>query len=404
VTGHLLGIVALVAVVAAGGTVWLVVRDESGRHRTSNAHMLRGLTGASFVVVAVTLVFLRPWYWALALAAVAAGGVGGVRALLRVLERRPSPAGWGAIAAAMASVVLGSALVTLGGASAVVDAAALVGGSPSPAPHDHQVLVQPVLYQLFWGPAWTAGTSRRALAPAVAFQQGLAVSPWTEAVTGAGFGVRSLRAGGCWIDPRAPAVPGAVVGTTTGPLPDELRRAFSGHRRLLPCPGAPARPVPTTLPVDALVAVWLDPAVPDTLGGVSAHGAVPWPGHPDGVVVAALSGGFADWGGPRCPAVAACRAIPPYASPTYALSHEVVEAATNPFGRGWFADAPLPWSARYFLSHGPSSLLGTAPVFEGEVADLCEPGQPDARAAPPNAGPARLPVAPFYRPGSGCTA
>ena len=94
-----------------------------------------------------------------------------------------------------------------------------------------------------------------------------------------------------------------------------------------------------------------------------------------------------------------------FAPPTYALSHELVETVTNPYGRGWYADVPLQWSARYFLSHGPTSLLGTAPVFQGEVADLCEPGQPDApgeRVATLGARP--LTVAGFYRPGTGCVA
>jgi len=84
----------------------------------------------------------------------------------------------------------------------------------------------------------------------------------------------------------------------------------------------------------------------------------------------------------------------------------VVETTVNPYGRGWFADAPLPWAARYVLTHGPAAVLGTPPVFEGEVADLCQPGQPDARVwrptgtGSPDAG---VPAA-FYRPGHGCTA
>jgi hypothetical protein len=97
------------------------------------------------------------------------------------------------------------------------------------------------------------------------------------------------------------------------------------------------------------------------------------------------------------------------ATPSYALSHELVETVTNPYGRGWFADVPVQWSARYFLDHGPTSLLGRAPVFQGEVADLCEPGQPDAAGASVGAlvaarGPQPLTVADFYRPGTGCVA
>jgi hypothetical protein len=116
-----------------------------------------------------------------------------------------------------------------------------------------------------------------------------------------------------------------------------------------------------------------------------------------------LTGAFAAWGLPSCRTRAACRALPDDAAPTYALSHEVVETAANPYGRGWFADAPLQWAARYVLSHGPTSMLGSAPVFQGEVADLCEPGQPDARRPVRPGAPHASTVASFYRPGVGCT-
>ncbi len=169
---------------------------------------------------------------------------------------------------------------------------------------------------------------------------------------------------------------------SSGPFPAELHRVFGGGARLVPCPGYSSATAPPTLPADAVVALWLDPGVAYDLGGVSAHGVVPWPGRPDGLVVAGLTGGFASWGGPPCARSAACRSVPGYATPTYALSHELVEATTNPFGHGWFADVPLRWSARYFLSHGPTSLLGAAPAFQGEVADLCEPGQPDRAPSP----------------------
>jgi hypothetical protein len=166
----------------------------------------------------------------------------------------------------------------------------------------------------------------------------------------------------------------------------------------------PATAVPRTLPPDAVVALWLGPDEVYGLGGVSAHGSVPWPGRPNGLAAAGLTGGFASWGLASCATSASCRGVPADVTPAYALSHEVVEAVTNPYGHGWYADTPVQWSARYFLSHGPTSLLGDAPQFEGEIADLCEPGQPDAR---PNHRSAPSPVrgldlAPFYRPGVGC--
>jgi len=404
VTRQILAAVALAGVVTAGGMVWLLVRDQRGRSRSSSARLLRHLSAGSALVVLVTVDFLHPWYWDLAIAGAVTATYLGLRVMLQRLEHRVSPAGWGAIAAAMVTVVLGSALVTLGATSAVIDGAALVGGKPVPGAHDRQVLAHPVLYQVFWGRVWEGDAGSSALAQAAAFQRDLPTSQWASAVVGAGFGVGSLSSGGCWIDPHVPTGSGPATSTSSGPVPDELRRVFDGSTALLPCPGFSSVHVPKTLPPDATVALWLAPGIPYELGGVSAHGSVPWPGRPDGLATTGLTGGFALWGQPSCARTPACRALPAFATPTYALSHELVEAVTNPFGHGWFADVPLQWTARYLLSHGPTSLLGTAPVFQGEVADLCEPGQPDAPGRYPSAtvGPDHLPVADFYRPGTGC--
>ncbi len=402
-TGHIFGALGLLAVVSAGGTVWLLVRDERGRSRPSSARALRVITSVSALVVLATVAFLRPWYWDLVIAVAVAAALLGFHVLVRALERRTSPASWGAIALALISVVLGSALVMLGATSAVIDGAALVGGKPVPVAHDRQVLAHPVLYQVFWGPSWDDPGGTPAFAQATAFQRALPTSQWASAVVGSGFGVGSIGSGGCWIDPTVPT-PSAASSTSSGPFPAELQRVFHRHIRLVPCPGFTATETPKTLPSDAVVALWLDPDVAYELGGVSAHGAVPWPGRVDGIATMGLTGGFARWGGPSCARSPACRSVPSFASPTYALSHELVEAITNPFGQGWFADVPLRWAARYFLSHGPTSLLSTAPAFEGEVADLCEPSQPSAPSRKPVASPGsrHQPVADFYRPGSGC--
>jgi hypothetical protein len=216
---------------------------------------------------------------------------------------------------------------------------------------------------VFWGPAWDAHGATPALAQAADFERALPTSQWASAVVGAGFGVGSLSSGGCWIDPGAPRTSAPASSTTSGHFPDELHRVFGGRAHLVPCPGFTAVTVPRTLPPDAVVALWVAPGVPYELGGVSAHSSVPWPGHPDGLATAGLTGGFASWGRPSCAHSAACRSVPGFASPTYALSHEFIEATTNPFGHGWFADVPLRWAARYVLSHGPTSLLGTAPTF-----------------------------------------
>jgi hypothetical protein len=404
VTGRVLGSIALVAVVAAGGTVWLVVRDGRSRRRTSSTRVLRRLAVVSTAVVLVTLVFVRPWTADVVIAAAALGALGAVLGLLRVLENRTSPAGWGSIAAAMASVVVGSALVTAGGAAVVVDAAAVVGSKPVPVAHQNQVLVHPVLFQLFWGPVWTARAAPPALTVASSFERDLPASGWAAAVVHAGFGIRSFAAGGCWIDPHPPPHGATVSSTAEGAFSIELHETLQGHRTLVPCPGDRAGAPPATLPPGAVVALWLAPGVQDGLGGVSAHGATPWVGRPDGLAVIGLTGAFGRWGTAGCTRLASCRVgVPDYVTPTYALSHEVLESATNPYGHGWFADAPVQWSARYVLSHGPASLLGTAPVFQGEVADLCEPGQPDAgRVVAGTLGPSHMAVAPFYRPGVGC--
>jgi hypothetical protein len=403
VIGHVLGVVALLSVLSAGGTVWLLVRDERGQSRSSSARLLRHATALCALVVLVTVAFLHPWYRDVAIGAAVLAGVTCVHAMLKLLEHRVSPAGWGAIALALASVVLASAIVTLAGTAAVLDAAALAGGKPVPVSHGGQVLVHPVLYQLFWGPEWEQGGTDGALARAATYQLALPTSPWARAVVGAGFGVGSVDSGGCWVDPGEPDAPGAAASMSAGLFPQELRRAFDGGTRLLPCPGLAPATVPGTLPPDAVVALWVDPKVSYELGGVSVHGSVPWPGRPDGLAAVGLTGAFARWGQASCARSSACRALSSVATPTYALSHELVETVTNPYGRGWYADVPLQWSARYFLSHGPTSLLGTAPAFQGEVADLCEAGQPDAsgrRVA--TLGPRPLTVAGFYRPGTGC--
>ena len=386
----------------AGGAVWLLVRAERPRRREVHARGLRRLAEVCGAVVLVTAAFLRPWYWYVAVVALALAGAAGVRAMTNRLQHRSTPATGRAIATAMATVVVGSVLVTLAGTAAVLDGAAVAGGRPVPVPHDGQVLAQPVLYQLFWGGSWAQSKPPPALAAAVAFQHSVATTAWAAALVHGGFGVRSVSSGGCWIDPETPPAGAAIATTAIGPFPTELRRVLDGTRHVVACPGFTADDLPRTLPADALVVVWLGPHQVYRLGGVSAHGALTWARRPNGLAVAAITGGFASWGERACVTSAACRALPAGVTPEYALSHEVVEAATNPYGRGWYADPPVQWSARYFLSHGPTSLLGSAPQFQGEVADLCEPGQPDAASQPTGSAVRQFGLAPFYRPGVGC--
>jgi hypothetical protein len=399
---RLIAAVGLPAVVIAGGAVWLLVRAERPGRRAVRARGLRRLAEVCGVVVLVTAAFLRPWYWDVAVVVLALAGAAGVRAMTDRLEHRPTPASGRAIVTAMATVVVGSVLVTLAGTAAVLDGASVAGGRPVPVPHDGRVLAQPVLYQLFWGRSWAQTPPPPALAAAVAFQHTLATTAWTAAVVRGGFGVRSISSGGCWIDPTDPPAGATITTTATGPFPSELRRVLDRRRHVVPCPGLPAEGLPGTLPLDALVVVWLGPHQGYGLGGVSAHGALTWSHRPNGLAVAAITGGFASWGERACADDTACRGLPAGVTPAYALSHEVVEAATNPYGDGWYADPPVQWSARYFLAHGPTSLLGSAPQFQGEVADLCEPGQPDAAPQPTTSAVRQFGLAPFYRPGVGC--
>jgi hypothetical protein len=417
---RILTLVAVLAVVGAGGTVWLVVRDSHGRTRTSSARVLRRLAGTSALVVVGTLSVLRPWYWDGALGAIAVVGFVAFDRMVRVLQHRPSPAGWGPITLALGSVLLGSGLVTVGGMAAVLDTAALTGAEAVPVAHQRQVLAHAVLYQVFWGPAWASAPPPPALGEAVAFQRQLPNSVWSAAVLSSGFGVSSLVSGGCWVDATPALRPTMASSTVSGVFPQEIRRVLSGHRPVSPCPGAADDPVPAHLAQDALVALWLDPHVVYRLGGVSVHGVLSWPGRPHGLAVTGLTDGYASWHLSGCAARRACRTLPEGASASYALSHEVVEGVTNPYGHGWFADPPLRWSARYVLSHGPSSLFGSSPVFPGEVADLCQPGQEDARSTRPGpsgwggapysgasgtagtVGAAGLTLAAFFRPQVGC--
>jgi len=391
------------AVLGFGGNIWLLAHEADEDHggRRMNTRVLRALAATSVVVVAATLLFARPWGWDVVLAGAAGSLLVAVLWSLRSLWRRPPPSRRRRYALAATAVSAGLALLVMSGTSAVLDSAIVWGVPPHPVFHGGGVLSRPVLYQLFWGPGWDDGP-RPALAAAVAFQDGLRRSQWAAAVEASGFGVASIRSGGCWIDTIPPVRAGRPATTLAdGPVADEVHAALSGRHALIGCPGANPVPVPRTLPVDAVVVVWLPPSVPYRLGGVAAHGVIPWPGRAGGLAAAGLPGSYASWGLPACTGPVSCTSPPPAAPPTYALTHELVETATNPYGRGWFANTPLAWTARYVLGHGPTSLVGAQLIYPGEVADLCQPGQPAATMQAVPTGPG-LPVAPFFRPGTGC--
>jgi hypothetical protein len=241
---------------------------------------------------------------------------------------------------------------------------------------------------------------------AVAFETDLAHSAWVRSVVDSGFGVRSITGGGCWIDTTPLGTSDVVAsGTATGPFPTEVAAVVDHRHPLTPCPGSrSAAAFPATLPTDAVLAVWLPPGVTYNMGGVSAHGTVSVPRYRYGLVSTGLSGSYAYWDLPQCHAVLACRSLPSYAPPSYSLSHEFLESITNPYDHSWYANSPLSWAARYVLDAGPRIFFDPRPSYEGEIADLCEPSQPDAdgRVLVGHLAPGGPPVAAFYRPGVGC--
>ena len=405
----MLGVIASVVVVGVGGNIWLLVQEARGRIRTRgwNTKLLRGLSVLSAAVIVGTTFFARPWYWDVALALAAASGLYGVVSVLRTLWGSGPPAALRAFALATSAMVCGVFLLGLAGVAAVLDVASLTSATPVPSYHGGGVLRSPRLYQVFWGPEWQR-SGLPAVRQAVGFQEALPGSAWARAVGSAGLGISEFVSGGCWIDPDSPASGTTVPGTGSPPFRQELAAVFGGRRTLRPCPGAPSGPAPAVLPPEAVVALWLPASVPFEIGGVAEHGSISWPGglHRD-LVVAGLPGGYAYWGLPSCAQAAACAALPSYADPSYALSHELLEAATNPFGGGWYAPGPLSWTAHYVLDNGPPALLGVGgrPAYPGEVADLCEPGATlvHGRVLVGKLDPIHpLPVTAFYRPGLGC--
>jgi hypothetical protein len=401
-------VVTAVVCLGVGGNIGLLVQEARERIRTRgwNTKLLRGLSVISATVIVGTAFVSRPWYWDLAVAGTAATCLYWVLTFLRLLWRVRPPSIVRAVGLATPAVLAGVVLLGLGGVAAVLDVASLTSAAPMLAYHGGGRLRSPELDMVFWGPEWQE-RDLPTVRQAVAFQLALPESRWAQGVTSGGFGVSNFESGGCWIDPTAPTAGTAVPGTGSAAFRQELAAVFGGRHGLRPCPGSRAVSAPTALSPDAVVAMWLPATVPFEIGGVAEHGSVSWPGHPSGLVVAGLPGGYAYWGLPSCAQKAACAALPPYAPPTYALSHELLEAATNPYGEGWYAPGPLSWTARYVLANGPPALFGVYghPSYPGEVADLCEPGSllVRGRVLTGRLDPSEpLPVAAFYAPRRGC--
>jgi hypothetical protein len=408
VTGAaLLAVLALLVLMGLGGNVWLLAQEARGRARTGrwNTRILRWLSFACTVVVLGTAVFARPWYWDLVLVAVAVAALAGTQQLLHLLSGAEAPSPRRALLLASGAMGLGLVLLAQAGVAAVLDGAALSSGDPVVAYHGGELLQSPVVYQLFWGTDWTR-PGVPAVSAAIDFDAGLERSAWARSVVASGFGVQRFTAGGCWVDPSDPR-PGTRLDSASALVRHELTAVLGGEHQLLACSASGARRPPATLPADAIVALWLPAQTTLEISGVAAHGAVTLPGQSGRVELILLPGGYAAWSLPSCGHDPACEALPSYAAPSYTLSHEVLEAATNPRGGGWFAAAPLSWTARYVLSNGPATLVGVGahPSYPGELADLCEPGsvvpgQPLLQGLLDQTDP--LPVAAFFRPGKGC--
>jgi hypothetical protein len=403
----LLAVLGLPVMLGLAGNVWLLAEEARGRARTGkwNTRILRLLTFACALTVLGTAVFARPWFWDLALVGLAGVALAGTHYLLHLLGRPPVPPRRRALLLASGAMALGVALLVQAGVAAVLDGAALSSSDSVVAYHGGGVLRTPVLYNIFWGGSW-ARPGVPAVDAVIDFDAGLARSAWARTVVASGFGVRSFSAGGCWIDPSGPR-PGTDVSSTGAAVHRELRRALVGSHRVVPCTASGPRRPPSVLRAGAVVALWLPANATFRIDGIAAHGTVSFPGSTDGLELVTLPGAYASWALPTCIRQPACKALPSYAAPSYSLSHELLEAATNPTGGGWFAAAPLSWTAHYILSNGPPSLLGVGshPSYPGEVADLCEPGsvvpgQPQLQGTLDKTDP--LPVAPFYRPGKGC--
>lgn len=410
-TTGILTVLAVLALLGIGGNIWLLTQEARGRSRTGhwNMRILRWLSTACAAVVVGTALFARPWYWDLVLAMLACLALLGVRRLIGWLWRRPDISFGRVVLTSAAAMGLGIVLLLLGGVAAVVDGAALSSPTPFVRYHGGSVIAHPVLYQVFWGAQW-ASSGIPAVRQVVAFQDAVGQSNWTRAVISASYGIEGFRSGGCWVDSTPLRLPLTVTTPREGPFASEILAVFTGAHAVSPCPGSRSSTPVDSLTALSVVAMWLPPEAHVEIGGVAAHGTTPWPGLPAGVVVAGLRGAYAFWGTPLCSLHPSCERIPGYASPSYALSHEILEAVTNPYGTGWYADAPLSWSAQYVLANGPQTLLGfgSGPSYPGEIADLCEPGERPAVGHPrvgriTTGHGAAVPVAPFYLPDGRCT-
>ena len=350
----------------------------------SSARALRRLTAVSALVVLVTVVFLRPWYWDLA---IAVGGRGrhcwACTSWCGRSSTATSPASWGAIAVAMVSVVLGSALVTLGGHRGG-DRRGRAGGGHGRCPCHTTARCSPIpcSTRCSGGPPWDGHGATPALAQAAAFQRALPTSQWASAVVGSGFGVGSHRLGRLLDRPDAARRRRRPRARRRGRSPTSSTVSSTGTSASCPCPGFTATEVPQTLPADAVVALWLDPGVAYELGGRvgprlgAVAGAARRAGHdrPDRWV--------RRWGRPSCatqPGVPI--GVPSFASPDL-RARRTSSSRPSPTLSATGGTRTSPCAGRRATSCRTARrrCSSAAPAFEGEVADLCEPGQPDAPA------------------------
>ena len=183
--------------------------------------------------------------------------------MLRRLEHRASPASWGAIGAAMASVVVGSALVTLGGTAAVIDGAALAGGQagaggPRPPGARPSRALPGVLGAGLGAARDHAGAGPGGRVPTRAAHARRGRRP--SCGPGSAWGRSARAAVG---STRAPDRDGAGLEHLVGARsPTSSTASFGRADRRCRARASPPPRSRSTLPPDAVVALWLDPGCP----------------------------------------------------------------------------------------------------------------------------------------------
>ena len=126
---------------------------RTGSGRSSGARVLRRLAAVSALVVLVRSPSCTPGTGTWSSPGLVAATYLGLHLMLRFLEHRVSPTGWGSHRRGHDSRRPRVGSRHLGGYLRGHRRGGAVGGKPVPGAHDRQVLARAVLYQVFWGRA-----------------------------------------------------------------------------------------------------------------------------------------------------------------------------------------------------------------------------------------------------------